>query len=222
VRLQPDNGSAWVPVFNAAWKANDSAAAESALARMALARHFDEQYATVFKAWLDVDKRYPRWTGPPVRYFGLALDASSYANGLGLPDYGPLLDACRSERPGKESPSRFRECAQVGRLMLTQSTSLFTKLVGRALLRESAQTTEADLVGLRDAMWQYEKWTSALPDRRGSSDRANAEGKDWLETGDETQVMQRGLRRLGIPLTPSVDWQPEHLDTYFKGATLQN
>ena len=217
-RLQPDNGSAWLPVFNTAWKANDTAAAESALAQMALAKLFDEQFGMALKAWMDVYRRYPMpksviaRNSPEATFDDQTRNfawSMAFAAAVATPAYQSLLKACSREKHPDDSPLRFRDCAQVGRLMLTQSTSLLSSRIGRAVLRVSGHATAVDIANARAADWQYEHWQTLVLGRTDYDvSDLKATAVDWLDTGDETQVMRRRLQRAGIPLTPPADWQP--------------
>ncbi len=222
LRSQPGNGAMWIPKLAIAWKANDIPAAESALAQMALATRFDDQIGTALKAWMDVYQRYPMPSSAVAkdsleaklddreRNFGGAM---GFAVATGMPAYQSLVQACSREKHPDASPSRFRDCAQVGRLMLMHSTSLISRLIGRAVLRVSGQATAADIATARIVDWQYEHWQSLVATRAAddASDIKKLAG-DWLDTGDEAQVMQRQLGRAGIPLTPPADWQPHGRD----------
>ena len=222
LRSQPDNGAMWIPKLNIAWQANDIPAAESALAQMASATHFDDQIGTALKAWMDVYQRYPMprsalaKDSPEAklddreRNFGAAM---GFAFATVTPAYQTLVQACSREKHPDASPSRFRDCAQIGLLMLMHSTSLISRLIGRAVLRVSGQATAADIANARIVYWQHEHWLSLVSTR--AADEASdikALARDWLDTGDEAQVMQRRLGRAGIPLTPLADWQPHGRD----------
>lgn len=221
-RVQPDNGSAWVPVFSAAWQAKDIPAAETALANMARATYFDEKFGETVRAWVEMFHRYPVPTSafdhdsPEARLDPQTLafeNAFSYAAATSFPAYQGPINACRREEHPDASPQRFRDCAQVGRSMLAHSRSLISSQIGRALLRVSGQATAADIANARVVDWQYEQWQKLLPGQPGhENDSLKETGADWLETGDEIQVMQRQLQRAGIPLTPPANWQPHGRD----------
>ncbi len=217
-RLQPDNGSAWLPVFNAAWRVNDIPAAESALAQMAHATRFDEQMGTALKAWMDVYRRYPMPKSVIVKDSSDAMaddqsrnftSSMAWAAATAIPAYDPLVKACSREKHPEASALRFHDCAQVGRLMLMQSTTLIGRQIGRALLRVSGQATAADIANARVVDWQYEqlKMLAAAQAGHESADLKTA-AADWLNTGDEIKTLQRRMQRAGIPLTPPADWQP--------------
>jgi hypothetical protein len=221
-RLQPDNGSAWLPVFNAAWKANDIPAAESVLVQIARANHFDEQFGAAVKAWMDVYRRYPM---PKSAMLTNSDDSKfddqtrnlansfAFAAASGISSYGSLMNACSQEKHPDASQSRFRNCAQVGRIMLTRATSLLANRIGSALLRVSGQATPSDIASARLATWRYEQWNALVRQREiyAAAD-LKAKASDWIETGDEMQVMRRELQRAGISLTPPADWQPRGRD----------
>jgi len=222
LRLQPDNGSAWVPVFSIAWKAKDIPAAESALSNIARATYFDDQQAAALKAWMDIFHRYPAPNsvfapGSPESKFDERTTEfwMSFAYGVGtmMPSYQGLVDACRREKHPDASPQRFRDCAQAGRSMMAHSSSLVSRQIGRALLRVSGQATDGDIANARVVDWQYEQWGNLLPGiAENDPDYAKDTADDWIDTGDEIKVLQRELLRKGISLTPPADWQPHGRD----------
>jgi len=221
-RMQPDNGSAWVPLFNAKWKAKDIPAAETVLATMARASYFDEQQGTAVKAWMEMFHRYPIPESafvpgsPEANLDQQTIEFSnsiSLAAAIAMPFLGDTVDACRRERHPDASPQRFRDCAQVGRSMLAHATSLIDRQIGRALLRVSGQATAVDIANARVQDWQYEQWENLLP---GLSENdlgyLKENAADWMDTGDEIKVLQHQMQRKGIPLTPPADWQPRGRD----------
>jgi hypothetical protein len=222
VRLQPDNGSAWVPVFSAAWKAKDIPAAESALANMARVSYFDEQYGTAVKAWMEVFDRYPVPRSaivpgsPEEKLDDQTLDfvsALAFSFGMVMPDYQGLVDACRRDKHPNASPQRFRDCARVGRTMLAHSSSWISRQISRALLRVSGQATEEDIANARVEDWLYDQYQKQVFDLSGNDLGYLKEyAADWMDTGDEIKVLQREMQRKGILLTPPADWQPHGRD----------
>jgi hypothetical protein len=214
-RLQPDNGSAWMPVLDAAWTANDVPAAESALAQMAHATRFDEPFGVTLKAWMEVYRRYPMpdavvVAGSPEatqdvgsRNFASAM---AFASAVAMPAYDSLMRACSRDMHPEASPERFRDCASIGRLMLTHATTLLGSRIGRGVLRVSGQATAADRADARVADWQFEQHLALVRDESDGVEKAAM--TDWLQTGDELQVIRRRLQRAGIPAMPPANWQP--------------
>jgi hypothetical protein len=218
--LQPDNGSAWVPLFNAAWMAKDVPAAESTLADMARSTNFDEQSGTALKAWMDIYQRYPvrrsvfvprsdedKFEEQTVEF----TSSLAFAGAMAIQNLGELVNACRYEKNPDASPQRFRDCAQVGRLMMAHSSSLISRQIGRALLRVSGQATAEDIAKARVVEWQYEQWGNVIP-ADDDVEYLKAEASDWLDTSDEIKVLQREMQRKGIPLNPPAEWQPHGRD----------
>lgn len=212
-RLQPGNGSAWLPLFNASWKAKDIPAAESALRQMSLANRYEEQIGLELIAWMDVFRRHPMpisamdQNGPDAllddqsRSFSFSM---SLAAAFAIPAYQPLVDACNHEKHPDASASRFHDCAQLGRVMLRHSTSLIGRMISLPLLRLSGQATAADIANARVFDWQYDH-TQALAANENADLKATI--ADWLATGDESVVLERQLQRAGIALTPPAAWQ---------------
>ena len=50
-RVEPDNGLAWVPVFEAMGKKGDARSIDADIARMAAARYYDDHYIDYWMAW---------------------------------------------------------------------------------------------------------------------------------------------------------------------------
>ena len=223
-RVQPDNGAAWDPVVFTAFAAGNIPAAESALQKMAQATHFDDQHGVTLKAWMEIFQRYPMpdamaidlkrsaFATTPMANFDAQTRnftiAETYAVPAAAQPYGWPVGQCDRSKHPQASQQRMRDCAQVGRVMLTRSTSLLYGRIGRALLRVSGQATATDDANARVEAWQLEQASTApAPTREDKTvELMNAIAADWLETGDEVQVNQRRVQRAGIPLTPPADW----------------
>ncbi len=217
-RLQPDNGAAWMPVFDAASKAHDAAAADTALGRMAMATRWDGVFGESLKAWMEVYARYPVPPNEPAdamkldqqgRNFEMAMAASA---AIAIPRYHPLVDACTREKMPTVAAVRSNDCAMIGRLMMNHGNDQLTRLIGRPVLRGSGQYTKGDLIAARDFMW--------LTEQRYKLSAAHAKDQDWfkddmpvwLATWDEMAVTRSELQRAGIALSPPADWQPRGRD----------
>jgi hypothetical protein len=222
VRLQPDNAAAWLPVFNAASDAGDSPATDYAIAQMALASRFDDQMGIAVKAWMDVYARYPipasvvPADSPDAQFDDQDrgfVSSMEFAAAMSIGPYQSLMRACSRDRHPDASSLRLRDCAAIGRLMMTQATSMISRQIGRGILRVSGQATDADLASARALDWRYENWTKLVfASKQDDGARLKATARDWEETGDETQVMDRELERSGIALTPPASWQPTGRD----------
>jgi len=218
VRLQPDNAVAWMPTVEAAWKARDVAATDAALAQMARATMFDDYTGEAIKAWVDVYRRYPA-PAPPAGSAEAAAgrgvagfsQAMAYAAATETPAFGSVAQACHHDWHPDAPPSRFHDCAQVGRVLLTRSHTLLARQMGRALLRISGQATPGDVAAARTVAWQYEQW-GRLIERLDDPARMKGFMADWLATGDELAVLERQFARDGIPLIPPAGWQPRGRD----------
>ena len=210
-RLEPDNGAVWVFQLNAGSRANDSAGITEALTRIGASRNFDDYHGAIALEWLKFFRTHPM-PEPPVTldeldFVPLPLSlALMHAVMAPIPNYRITMQACRS---GEQSLTveRREACLATGRLMLNESKSLFSQMMGLALLRSAGADDAAELarnkdyftrmlIGISDAMLEdpqeYERYQA-----------------DWLQTGSEIQVLKKALTRAGIPLLPPADWKPE-------------
>jgi hypothetical protein len=209
-RLESDNAAAWALALALAASRGESAGVDAALARMAASARSDEHVVDALHAWLSVYEQHPRpraaFANPAEADAAPFVDAMARATAAALPSYQPIVDACRSAS-GK---ARARDCAGAAHVMLYRAASLSTRAVGFVLLRNlgDSYVTEADLAARRDLAWIAENAGRAS----GFSDldrlAIEAHREDWRTLGDEYEIMQRALRRAGLPTEAPPGWMP--------------
>lgn len=212
-RLEPDNAASWLPAAALAARAGDAAALDAALARMATATRCDSHFADALSAWIEAYERQPipgaGTSDAPTAAFTAAL---ARASALAIPAYAPLMAACR-DNDGTSVPAQRRaHCNAVGHLLLQQGPTLIDRDVGAGLLRHGgdATLTEADRAMQRRLAWHRQQATALALDEDPAALRAYA--ADWRTRTDETEVIERALRRAGLPTEPPADWIPPRLD----------
>lgn len=213
LRLQPDNGLAWVPVFNEAWSSKDIATAASVLAKIAASKRFDEQNGAALNAWMDVFRRHPIpriVIGKTISKLPIDMGtinflmADDIAVLTGNPYYSFLMGACDRNAQSTLPESRFRDCARVGRLMMNGATTLKGRLVGRRLLGFSKEVNPADVENARVLTWQVQQGMN----RQDKVAELKAHAADRMATDDEWEALKHQLSRAGVPMLPPPHWQP--------------
>ncbi|MBS0456847.1 MAG: hypothetical protein JSS44_05900 [Proteobacteria bacterium] len=210
-RLQPDNAAAWVPLVDAAWQRKDTAGIDAALAKMAKARDYDDFLGQALKAWMDVYARHPLpvpTSDPAAARFSpratALVAAMGMASATALSPFDKVVKSCQRQMNPDAPPSRFRDCAQIGRTLLVHGDSLLGRMIGRGLLRVSGQATPADVEPARNAQWQQENWMRLTA--TADPARLDAAAADWANASNEMAVLQIQFQRAGIALTPPAGW----------------
>jgi len=229
-RLEPENAAAWEPVIKSALRASDMPAAEAGLAKMAAASRYDDRFVEAALAFRDIVRRY-RMPPPAVSSAGdpegeadepttaEALqdqDAESTASELTRGDpNGEIIspaNLCRRRNNPHAPETRFRDCAQIGHLILGNATTVMSRLEGRWYLSASGMGTAIDRDNARTLAWQY--WDAGDFPGAAKAPDFNTRIAQWFadvaETNDDVEALRRSLSRRGIPLTPPANWQPAH------------
>jgi len=214
-KLEPDNAAAWVPAVADAARFHDAQRTDEALARMAAATRYDEAYRDAKGAWLDVFRRFPMppelLRSPDGKAGDAALAAESGAMSqltYALPPFDELIQACDRHRYPDVAAARFANCANAGRLMLDQSTTITGRMVGGSLLEMSGALTAEDRARIRAAQWQLEQHVRLAPNGEGDLPRMREQMDRLVASDSEVAAMQEDLRRAHVSLTPPAGWQP--------------
>lgn len=209
-RLEPDNGAIWLFRLQAASRAKDDKGMTDALARMGEARIYKGPFVTTALEWLKFYRANP--VIPPPGFTVEPSAASVFAMAVARaaavampPNFAPMA-ACKSKDQALQTDRR-EACLAAGRLMLTQSNTLNTKLTGTALLR---------LAGAEDAAevrrnFDYFRQEYSLASNSAFKDPAEFARyqADWVQTQNEVEVARNLLTRSGIPLSPPADWKSD-------------
>ncbi|NCT67639.1 MAG: hypothetical protein GXC76_08340 [Rhodanobacteraceae bacterium] len=212
-RREPDNAASWLPAVALAARGGDAAALDAALARMAAATRYDDHFAAALRAWMEAFERQPpQHTGRLDAEGAAFMAALARASALAVPAYGPLFAACKGA-DGTPLPAQRRgQCNAIGRLLLHAGTTRIDRDIGARLLRYGgdAAPTEADRAMIRRLAWQQQQAAPLRIDEDPVALRAYA--TDWRSCTDEVEVIERALRRAGLPVEPPADWTPPRRD----------
>lgn len=214
IRLEPDNASVWALALSLAVSRKDTEATDGALAHMAASTRADEHIADALHAWLAAYESHPRplsaFANPAEASAAPFADAMAKASTVGVPSYRPIVEACTAE-----AAHRRDVCATAARVMLYHATSLASRRLGFALLKTLGDdvVTSEDLDARRELAWINANAAriSGVSDLDRLAIEAHRE--DWRALGDEYEIMQRALRRAGLPAEAPVGWAPSDADS---------
>jgi hypothetical protein len=212
-RVEPGNGLAWLPPFEALARAGDEQAIDEAIHRMAHAGGYDDHFVD---AWLALRGAILARPMPAqvvkklVEGGNLATDkeasdvmAMAYAAALPLPMVS-LSRACRREAHPQAAATRFEDCARIGRGIVQSDSSVMMKQLGLSLVHASGLEGDADREANRQMDWLQQATVETM-NRRGGAEGYFA---DLASTRSETRAQELLLARHGIALEPPADWQP--------------
>lgn len=213
--LEPDNGLAWLPPFEALYKAGDEHAIDEAIAQMARANRYDDHLVDTWQAMRDAISARPMSTelarqmlhgegqvaGDP-RGEAIGIMAMAYAAALPA-QLGSITRACRRELHPQSAPSRFENCVSIGRNILKSDSSLLMKSIATSVVRVSGLQTDADREAKRVLDWRQQAAVEAVNRPNG----ADGYFADLASTGSEARAQELLLTRAGIALDPPKDWK---------------
>jgi hypothetical protein len=210
LRLEPENGAAWMFPLQAALAANDADGVTGALRHIGAATRFDVHFADFSLAWATFYREHPAPV-PQGRPTGFHSDEQPLVAGIAsaaamaMPAFQYLVRACKvNEVP--LTTDRREACIAAGRLMFSQSAEQISRGLGVALLRNADAPGHEQARRTVDYLGQMYTQVSESLD----SDPAMYQQfeSDWQETRSETAVIERTLTRAGVPLVPPADWEP--------------
>ncbi|HET7923685.1 MAG TPA: hypothetical protein VFL30_02240 [Rhodanobacteraceae bacterium] len=204
-RIEPDNAAPWMLALQCAVKRGDTEGSGEALARMAESRRFDDHFADVVHAWIDVYDRHP----PPslsieesTGYDPGFVAAFAHAAAVALPSYQFLVQACKPATGQALEADRRAHCEKAGRLMLQHGTTLIARRIGFVVVRNADALTDADRAAERDLDWYRFNVASDEP----SIVDALSHEDDWRRLDDEIDVIRNELRRNHLPTAAPDGW----------------
>lgn len=211
-RLEPDNAAVWGLAFALAWKRNERAAMDDAIAHMAASTRSDEHFADTVRAWYEVYERNPfppsMFADPADARSATFVAAMARAAATALASNQWLVQTCKTSANATPNNARATHCAAIGHLMLYHSTTLLARNIGFALLR----VLGGDVANSEDkALSRNIEWITlnyAASDLEKDPLAMRAYAADWLNLDDEYEILQRALRRRGVSTEPPSDWQP--------------
>jgi len=209
-RIEPDNGAPWMLALENATKRGDTSAADEAITRMAESPRFDDHFADVVHAWIDVYDRHP----PPSlrtdeidKYDPGFVAAFAHAAAVAVPSYRSVVQACKPASGQILAVDRRAHCEKAGHLMLYRGTTLIARHIGFVLVRNVDALTDADRAAARDLDWYVFNGATEDP----SISDALAHEDDWRRLDDEIDVIKNRLRRSHLATAAPDGWSP-HAD----------
>ncbi|HEY2344854.1 MAG TPA: hypothetical protein VGH80_03100 [Xanthomonadaceae bacterium] len=210
-RLEPDNGIAWLPAVDRAWRAGNPRVTDAAIARLAQSSRYNEHIGEAIAAWRDVLQRFPppKPDGANVTAEGghvleLAFDE---AVETAIPSAASLVDACSRAKHPNAGAKRFQDCGRIARVMMGRSQTLVGRSFGVAVLRASHTGTPADVERVRTVTWQAEqagKFAAAI----AADPVARQNYMNLIQSNDsEMPAIHYDLTIFGMALTPPPDWK---------------
>src|SRR5690606_6127065 len=161
-------------------------------------------------AWLDAYARLQDATTPLPSNFPWS-DRFAAAQAHSVADDGPawkrLVDRCREGSP--EAAIRRRTCAELGVLMSREGSSLVSRVVGFAILRDaSGGVLDApEQAAQRQLEWYVHAQGHAFDRDPGPDpEQMAAIERDALAANDEVAFLRDSLRRVGAVLQPPDGW----------------
>lgn len=214
LRLESDNGLAWLPVLDQAWRSKDALAVDSALARIAAAPRYDDhslEYGRLLVKLFRDNADSLQQLGAalevpmdPVQY-GLALSQNAVMKPMVA-----LNQACDRKRQPDADARRFAICADIGQRLLHDGRTTLLRHYGDQVLQAAgAPDRDEAEAQRREIAWLYD----AISDGDIATSRRFAEL--LVRDGDELEVLRQMVRERGIPTTPPPTWQPsarEHVE----------
>ena len=216
-RVEPDNGFAWMPAFEALGDTADAASIDAGIARIAGAKRFDDHFVEYWQAYRAAIAARPipeialaqlRQPGAgkaravrDIREEAISIAAMAHAAALPVRMQG-LARACKRSNHPEVAQTRFEDCARIGRGIVDSDSSGLSKLLGSALVRVSGLQDEADRKARRALEWRQHSMTSA-----GQDGSHAAYFADLASTGSEQRAQELAMARHGIPLDPPADWK---------------
>jgi hypothetical protein len=234
-REEPDNAAVWLVALRNAVNADSESAISTAIAHLAACKYYDNHASDLLKAQRDLYATHPL----PSAYFEAVqrLDGGWRLHGEFTKDVAPyygnhypfasiginnlffmsnqgdglheLFVVC-TQRAGR-SQARTLPCANIAKMLATQSRRYDVRENGSMLLGELNRFDDADIQRARTTVWVAEQsWKihrndAGVDKPHVSEDVAFID--DWIATGDEFEAMRRDVERAGKPLQPPPDWQ---------------
>ncbi|MGH8172214.1 MAG: hypothetical protein ACREPX_03645, partial [Rhodanobacteraceae bacterium] len=220
VRIEPGNAAAWMLALGIAVERKNQEAIDDALARMASSSTYNDHFADVLIAWMDVYKRVPMpemsseielgyVQTPGGDALATFVSAMGQTAAMAQAGYGNLLKTCRPS-PDSDDWRRYAYCEDAGRLLLAKGTTVLARGVGFAILRNLGDNvpTPADRRARLNLDWRNEHAMTAFEADTANPANVTALIADWRNTRNETEVLTRSLRRAGLASDAPEGWLP--------------
>jgi hypothetical protein len=216
-RVEPDNGFAWLPAFEAAGKERNAEAIDADIARIAKTGRYDDHFIEFWLAYRRAIAARPMPAlvvesldngARPMRAASAKEDAISVmamaaAAALPLP-MSTLMRACNRSSHPEASATRFEDCARIGRDIVASESSMMSKMIGTGLVRVTGLETEVDRQAKIALEWRQHAATDALYAR---SEETVLYFNDLASTGSEVRAQELAMARRGVPIDPPASWK---------------
>lgn len=216
VRIEPDNGVAWMYAVAIAQAKGDRAATDDALAHMASARRADDHYADELAAWRTALARYPSQAADdtdPSTMDTATPEQATLRDALVTTGYryssadSEIESACKPNAATDGTWRRLGWCVDAGLLLATKGNSIVVRKSGLKMLSATGATKD-DLADLQRQI-DWLNANSAHPTQNGEAfiDKPANLAADWDGARSEIEATEHRLARLGKPLEAPTGWQ---------------
>lgn len=207
LRLEADNGLAWLPVLRRAYQDKDALGIDSALSHMAAATRYDDhmiEYARLLKDLYDnnpdstwMPENASGWTKDDIRLQFAVTQASAISGSLYL-----VREVCDRAKQPEADPRRFAICADLGGQILRLAKHSSVRSEGAALLAQAAPSMAEVRAFEREQAWLFAAFSSG-----DVQQNARRFYDALLRTGDEQAALREVARAQGLAVTPPPLWQ---------------
>ncbi|WP_257385515.1 hypothetical protein [Tahibacter caeni] len=210
LRLESDNGLAWLPVLSQAWQAKDALAIDSALTRMAAATRYDDHSIEYGQLMIELFRDNPdtmHALGAANAAADEAVDPVQYglimSQTLSTP-FQVLVRACDRAKQPEADTRRFAICADLGQRLLREGKTGLVSRIGDTVLAKAGLSDDAEAAALRrETAWL----TQALADG-DVVEQAHRYADALQRHGNELEALRELARARGLSPTPPPTWQP--------------
>ena len=214
VRLEPDNAAARQFEVALAQARNEPDALDQALSRMATATRADDHLGDELGAWTKALTAYP--TPSPYIQIWDSNDAPPEASALLAAlsrtafryssTSSALKTACGLDAQSDATWQRLGWCADIGRLLANEGSSLALREQGLELLAAIGDRSDATASAQRQLDWLKAHDAHPLRNFKVMQEPPADMVADWVGAPNEIAAIERRLRRLGEPLNPPDGW----------------
>ena len=212
LRLEADNGLAWLPVLRQAYQDKDALGIDSALSRMAAATRYDDHAVEYAQLQADLYRNNPDNTWLPENAGGWSKEdvwlqfALTQAGSIS-PSLHVLREICDREKQPEADPRRFAICADLGSQLLRHAKHTSVRGEGAALLAQVATSTPEVVAFEREQAWLLTAFSSG--DIQQNVRRFH---EALLRTGDEQEALREVARAQSLAIAPPPLWQAPEWD----------
>lgn len=218
LRLEPDNAAVWTYAVALASLAGDQDSVDSALSRMASAKHADDHLIEHWHAWRDVFAANPNLRDPSMGFEHVPAErraevAAYFKADGGTGSAARVMRAACSTDAGERTWQRLGWCADAGRLLAAKGGSLELRGEGLELLEAIGDRSDETARLRRQLEWLRDH--HRMPD--GDADKA-----DWQGVTTQIEAIERRLARLGEPASVPEVWTSSEETARNQASTIRD